>query len=128
MAGEKALEEQVKILQKQFGGVVKLVKDLKLTVEALGKKLDAKEIDEVKEILDTQKVINEVTVANSDAIQRIDREIKDLVMKKKVVEVQNDALENTTIDVTENSVRKKCRYYNGGYCKRKGECRFVLPE
>ena len=55
MAGEKALEEQVKILQKQFGGVVKLVKDLKLTVEALGKKLDAKEIDEVKEILMSSK-------------------------------------------------------------------------
>jgi hypothetical protein len=107
MASEKALEEQVKILQKQFGGVVKLVKDLKLTVEALGKKLDAKEIDEVKEILDAQKVIDEVIVAHSDAIKRIDREIKDLVMKKKVVEVQNEALENTTRDDTENTARKK---------------------
>ena len=54
---------------------MKLVKDLKLTVEALGKKLDAKEIDEVKEILDAQKVIDEVIVANSDAIKRIDKEI-----------------------------------------------------
>ena len=49
-------------------------------------------------------------------------------MKKKVVEVQNEALENTTRDDTENTVRKKCRYYNGGYCKRKSECRFVHPE
>ena len=64
------------------------MKDLKLTVEALGKKPDAKEIDEVKEILDALKVIDEVIVANSDAIKRIDREIKDLVKKKKVVEVQ----------------------------------------
>ena len=81
-------------------------------MEALGKKLYAKEIDQVKKILDAQKVIDEVRVANLDAIKRIDREIKDLVMKKKLVEVQNDALENTTRDVTENSVRKKCRYYN----------------
>ena len=93
--------------QKQFGGVVKLVKDLKLTAEALGKKLYAKEIYEVKEILDTQKVIDEVIVANSDAIKRIDKEIKDLAMKKKVVEVQNKALENTTRDDTENTARKK---------------------
>ena len=44
MAGEKSWEEEVKLLQKQIGGVVKLVKDLKLTVEELGKKVDAKKL------------------------------------------------------------------------------------
>ena len=55
MVGEKALMEKVKILQKQIGGVMKLVIDLKLTVEALRKKLGAKEIDEVKEIIMSSK-------------------------------------------------------------------------
>ena len=36
------------------------------------------EVDEIKEILEAQTVIEEVIVANSDAISRIDREIKEI--------------------------------------------------
>ena len=52
MAVKIALEEQVKALQKNMGGIAKLVKDLKHTVEGLEKRLIVKELEELKEILD----------------------------------------------------------------------------
>ena len=73
MAGKTSLEDQVKALQRQFGGIVKLVKDLKGTVEALQEKSVPKEVEEIKEILDAQRIVDEIIVANSDAIRRIDR-------------------------------------------------------
>ena len=39
MAGKITLEDQVKALQKNMGGIAKLVKDLKITVEGIEKKL-----------------------------------------------------------------------------------------
>ena len=49
-----------------MGLIMKTVKDLKCTVEALEKKTN--ENEEIKEIIITQKVIEEVLVANSNAI------------------------------------------------------------
>jgi hypothetical protein len=69
------LEEEVKTLQKHLGAVMRTVKDLKGTFEALAKKNLPKEDKEIKEILETQSVIEEVLVANSDATKRIDKEI-----------------------------------------------------
>ena len=62
--------------------MMRTVKDLKCTVEALEKK--TKENEEIKEIIKTQKVIEEVLVANSNAIKRIDREIVEITSKKSV--------------------------------------------
>ena len=40
MAGKAIIEEQVKALKREFGGIVKVVKRLKQTVDALEKKLE----------------------------------------------------------------------------------------
>ena len=74
-----ALEDQLKELAKQFGGILKLVKILKSSVESLEDKISKQESDEIKEIILTQKVIDEVIVANSNAIRRIDKEIKEIM-------------------------------------------------
>ena len=55
----------------RWGTVVKTVTDLKSSAKALEKKMKQSEYKEVQEILETQKVIDEITVANSDAIKRI---------------------------------------------------------
>ena len=105
MAVKIALEEQVKALQKNMGGIAKLVKDLKHTVEGLEKRLIVKELEELKEILDAQKVIDEVIVANSDAIKRIDREIMELT-KHKMTKVPKDTLKNVAGDAIVEKVKK----------------------
>ena len=73
-----SLEEQVKTLQKHMGALFKTVKDLKSNVESLDKKLEAKETAEIKEIIEAQRIVDEVIVANSDAIKRLDREIRNM--------------------------------------------------
>ena len=122
------LEDEVKTLQKHMGLILKTVKDLKCTVEALDKR--TKENEEIKEIIKTQKVIEEVLVANSDAIKRIDREIVEINSKKArpVVDTVEESTEDEVKDV--NNVKKakrKCKYFNGGYCKYKQKCRYFHP-
>ena len=81
MAKKASLEDQVTLLQKQFGGLVKLVKQLKTSVEALEGRSIPKEMDEVREILEAQRVVDEIIVANADAIKRIDQEMKEIKQK-----------------------------------------------
>ena len=54
------------------------MKYLKSNVESLDKKLEAKETAEIKEIIEAQRIVDEVIVANSDAIKRLDREIRNM--------------------------------------------------
>ena len=102
-------------------------------------------------MMDAQTVIDEILVANSDAIKRIDEEIKQLSKKNVVIDGRQDPLENmnqeqdqqnksnkskkdvndATNDTPDgikqegkSKSRKICRYYNRGYCKFESECRF----
>ena len=49
------------------------MKVLKSNVESLNKKLEAKETYEIQEIPEAQIIVDEVIVATSDAIKRLDR-------------------------------------------------------
>ena len=154
MATKVSIEEEVKKLQKHVGGMAKMFKDLKHSVEVLEKKVSANENDEIKQILDAQTVIDEILVANSDAIKRINKEIKELSKKDVVTDARKDTLESinhgqdgqtksrkskkdVVSDGTKDTLesincgqegeskrRKICRYYNRGYCKYESECRF----
>ena len=163
MAAKAGLEEQVALLQKHFGGIVKMVKDLKISVEALEQKGIPQENEEIREILETQRVIEEVIVANSDAIRRIDKEIEklskketenvnitgekkdnDITVKSKtkhtanqvmdvgtttsVDKALNGAIEKDYVDVVRKPRRKKCRYFDRGFCKFTSKCRYIHPE
>ena len=59
--------------------MIATVKDLKCSVDDLKRKLSNQENDEIKELLDKQKVMDQVINANADAIKRIDREIKSII-------------------------------------------------
>ena len=74
-AKQASIEEQMKTMQKQFGAIVMTVKDLKISVVSLEKKVDDRQIKEIQEILEKQKGIEKVISANSDAIQRLDEEL-----------------------------------------------------
>ena len=101
MTRKQSLEEQVIFLQKTMGGIVKLVKCLKTNVEELQKKDIPKEKevekDEVKETLEAQRVIDEVLVANCDAIKRIDMDIQRMTKSKNVKHVKKKTLEKVTL-------------------------------
>ena len=54
-------------------------------------------------------MIDAIIVANSDAIKRIDKEIKDMSAHNCAKEAQNDIIEKGNDD-RENVKRKRCRY------------------
>lgn len=77
------------------------------------KKIEPK--DEIKEILEAQEVIDEIIVANSDAIKRIDKEIEEMAKSRSV----SNNLEETVVKGTgherekqEREEIKKCRYFD----------------
>ena len=128
MEAKDSLEQQVKALQRQMGGLAKLFKDLKATVDNLEKKNQVSENREIQEIIDTQRVIDEIIVANSDCIKRMEKELKDISGKKAKSKAIHDVIEEVVSDhTTEIKKRKRCRYYNRGFCKYKNKCRFAHP-
>lgn len=130
-----ALEKEVKTLQRGMAGMLKMFKELKKAVEVIEKKLLLTKDDEIKEIIDTQKVIEGVIVANGDAIKRIDEEIKELTKKTDVIIQTEEAVGSSSREETREGYdvssrvtkRKRCRYYNRGYCKYELKCRFIHP-
>ena len=129
-----ALEKE-ETLQRGMAGMLKMFKELKNAVEVIEKKLLLTKDDEIKEIIDTQKVIEGVIVANGDAIKRIDEEIKELTKKTDVIIQTEEAVGSSSREETREGYnvssrvtkRKRCRYYNRGYCKYELKCRFIHP-
>lgn len=137
---EKAMELEIKTLQKHMGGLVKTVLDLKSKVEALEKKPGEYLLDEVEKILERQRINDKAIAANNDAILKIDKEMHALSKTKQNDDIENesgdkdlikDATKNSSTvketDVTRKYLRKKCRYFNRGYCKM-SKCRYIHPE
>jgi hypothetical protein len=113
-----------------MGAVLATVRDLKASVDALKRKDPISENKEIKEILDTQKIVDEVIGAKRDAIKRIDEEIKQLVDKKVETKTNHnsDNSEEEPKDMVDKKKRKKCRYYDRGFCKYNIKCRCSHPE
>ena len=103
-----------------MGGIAKLLKDLKSRVESLEKKEQESANKEIQEIIDAQTVMDEIIVANADAIKRMEKEIMEIFTKKAMDKVIGDVIEKES---SENDkvikVKKKCRYFNHGFCKYK---------
>ena len=129
METKDSLEEQIKALQRQMGGIAKLLKDLKSRVESLDKKDQESANKEIQEIIDAQTVMDEIIVANADAIKRMEKEIMEIFTKKAMDKVIGDVIEKES---SENDkvikVKKKCRYFNHGFCKYKFKCRYYHPD
>ena len=70
------------------------------------------ENEEIKEIIETQKVIEGVIVANSDAIKQIDLKLKEIFDSKPQREATTDTSENT-VTIDEDHVTNKLRRREG---------------
>ena len=84
-----SLEDQMKVLQNHFGKIVATIKHLKSSVDDLKMKYGEPKCD-IEEILETQKAMKEVVVANSDTINKIKKEITEIKQSKKTNEEGNE--------------------------------------
>ena len=143
-----SVEDEVKTLKKHMGGLIGLVKDLKVKVEKLEleregnksqeiKMFVEKQVeersendqnDEVQNIVKSQEMIEIIIVEHSDSIKRLDTEIAQLV-KAQQKAVETKGAPEITIDKKKEGEDdiKKCRYFNKGYCKYEEKCKFGHP-
>ena len=122
MGNKIPLELQVEELKKSMGTIVKALKDIQARVKVLEEKTTESPGDDIKELVNSQKVLKQIIEANSGAIKRLDAEI---------VSFKNDKAKADSTEIDENKVEKKgkkCKYFNGGHCKYKSECKFSHPK
>ena len=136
------VEEEIKSMEKHTAGLVRTILDLKSRVEFLEKKGE-----ENKNLGERKQVIEESISANSDAVKRLEKEITSIIKdknKKKVDEaikrlddeikdIKKGAMkvilgEEASIPYNKTTKDIKCRYFNGGFCKFRGKCRFNHPK
>ena len=120
MADKSSLEMQVKSLENAMGAIVKAFKDLKSHVKALEEKVEKDKDQEIRDIMNSQKMLEELISANSKDINIVNDEIKKIQSEK--VEA-NLAKEKVKME----NLKKKCKYFNKGHCKFKTECKFLHP-
>jgi hypothetical protein len=139
MADKKSLEVKVNALQRDMATIVKVVKELGASVKKLETNAGKDEKGEIEDILENQKMVDKIIVENSEAIERLEREISRLESQNLEKENQNLEKENqnqekeasedekeeagTKVKVNE----KRCRYYNKGFCKYVDKCRYFHP-
>ena len=118
----QSLEEQFKLLQKHFGAVIMTVKELKVSVDALEKKME--------EIFKTKKVLDEVICENKMEINRLDKELRRMHERNKASEEQNNdnRNRNKVKEDTSDKIVRKCRYFNRGFCKYRTKCKYTHPK
>ena len=66
-----SVEGEIKILQKHMGAALMTIKDLKVTIKALEKRISERENEEIKEMFEKQKVVEEVLAANKEEIEKM---------------------------------------------------------
>ena len=91
------------------------------------KKVSKKQKNEIQEIIDTQQLLDERIVANSDAIKRIEKEMTEIAVNKSAKAVPEQIIEADD-NVKNVNNRRKCMYYNRGHCKRTIKCRYLHPK
>ena len=118
------LEDQIKTLQKHFGGIVVTVKALKACVDRLESKVDEKQNEEIRVIVEAQKKVDKSIEANAEAIKVLDEELKRRASEGDGVVSQKDMEDSKVNSGLEQNKGRVCRYHNGGFCKFKRKCRF----
>jgi hypothetical protein len=101
--------------------VVRAMKDIKSSIKGIEEKGIKIQNEDIQEIIKIQKILEEIIIANSNAIKKIYEEIKSF---------QNDKAETGTFqndDTKAENNGKKLRYCNKGYCKYKFIFKFSYP-
>ena len=125
MAEETSLADQVKTMQGYMGKFAKAIKDLTERVKVVEDKQKDDEDKEIKEIVETQRVIDENLVANADAIKRLNKEmltVQEVIANKNIEKDKDEIIQHESFG---KQSKRICRYYNRGHCKYRDRCKYV---
>ena len=125
--------------------ILEAVKNLNERIEVIENKVDDDKLSDLKDIIETQAVIDEVVVKSSDdialmqkvknensrAIRMLESKIEtlDKEIQKKLKELPQNEEKIDKEEPTKNEeIKKICKFYNKGYCSYKKRCRYVHPK
>ena len=103
---ECSIEGKIETLQRHFGGIVSTVKDLKANLEALRKSFEQVQSSEVQEMVETQRVLEEIVVANSDSVKQIKSEILQLKRNECVEAYKQGTMEGQNVNQSEDYMKE----------------------
>ena len=86
------VEEEVKALQKYMGTMVKLVKELKTKIEVLENKQEAHKCENVEDILNKQKVVEENLAINSEIMKSVEIEMDNVKQNIVFLKAQDEQM------------------------------------
>ena len=98
---------------------------MKSHIEVLERKVEAKDKNEIEEIIKKKEDVDKSIMANKEAISNIEKEMKEIAHKGFAREIIGDTNNVQTSDA--QKPKRRCKYYNRGYCKYNGKCRFIHP-
>lgn len=127
MTKKMNVEEELKDLKKHMGSMVKLVKELKAKIDALEKKEEAHKCENVEDILNKQKAVEENLAINSENMKSVELEMNKIQQNiVSLKQAQDEANEKSCAEAMKDAenIVKQCRYNNKGYCKYKLKCKF----
>ena len=143
----KSLKEKVMELNENQNHILEAVQFLNERLEHFEEKFNDEQINDLKDIIDSQQTMDAIVVKNSDdiilmkkkkeenkeSIKMLDERISiiDQDIKAMTTNLQNQ-LESLKDEVTENDVREneegkgqvKCKYFNSGFCRMQENCIF----
>ena len=127
----KAVNEKVQALEKSMGTIVRALKELKTGMIELQEQRKKDHNEEIEEILKNKKVVEDILESHTEAIKRIEKEIVKMEnLKNKNDKVQSEAAANDDVEKEERSMfnKRKCRYFDKGFCKFRVKCRYIHPK
>ena len=131
----EAIEDRIEAIEDQLAAFIDTINYLKERVAPLDKEGAIKVSDVNKEISDLiklQPVIDELVVANSNAIEILRKEIKSIptnnINDQHAVNKNTNCVTKNTADYTESNSNMKCSYFNRGFCKNRQNCKMVHEE
>ena len=107
--------------------IVKALKEMKININELKENRKKQDDDDIKEILENKKLIEEILENHTEVISRMEDEIKRMETEKckaDVVRIDADTKDEASGEV-EKVKKIKCRYFNKGFCKYRKKCRYL---
>ena len=118
------LKKKMNLLENKFELLINQIKGINKRISTIEEDMEQNNNSkEVKEIIKLQPIMDEIIVANSDAIKIIKSEVENIKQNKKDNEKTHQTLEN----ISKNNQVKgiKCKYNDRGYCRNKQQCKYL---
>ena len=130
------MKVQIKELVENQVNILNAVKNLNERLEDLEGKANHGKKNDVKNILESQAMIDEIIVKNTDDIALMKKTKGENMSAIKLLESKIDYFDNEIAKIVkeklqskeQNTTKKTCKYFNRGFCNNFKNCEFYHSE